>query len=204
MREKKAESCVPIHDLIARRWSSRAFDPDRSISPDVILALLEAARWAPSCGGDQPWRYVLCHRATHARPWELAYACLSPGNQSWAGHAPLLILVVADNFMGDGRYNRWGQYDTGAATLNLSLQALDQGLIAHQMGGFDSNRVRRVFGIPAQCTPMAIVAVGYPAGEESLAEDLRTRERQPRSRKPLAENFYEGRWGEKVKVINEM
>jgi len=195
MIEKKAETSVPINDLIARRWSGRAFDPDRHIMHADIVALLEAARWAPSCYGDQPWRYIVCNRHTNPDAWQQALACLAEGNQSWARYAPLLVLVVADNFMvRDGRPNRWGQYDTGAASISICLQALDLGLMTHQMGGFDANAARRLFHIPVQCTPMSMMAVGYPLPEQAIPPEMKERELQPRARKPLTEYFYDGAW----------
>jgi nitroreductase len=56
MFDKPAQTSVPIHDALARRWSGRAYDARRPVSRDQLLALFEAARWAPSCYGDQPWR----------------------------------------------------------------------------------------------------------------------------------------------------
>ncbi|MEE9552004.1 MAG: nitroreductase family protein, partial [Gammaproteobacteria bacterium] len=51
MFEKKAKTHIPIQDLIAHRWSGRAFDPERSVEQEQVISLLEAARWAPSCFG---------------------------------------------------------------------------------------------------------------------------------------------------------
>ena len=45
---KRATTAVPIHDLIASRWSPRAIDQDRPVGRAQVTALLEAARWAPS------------------------------------------------------------------------------------------------------------------------------------------------------------
>lgn len=36
MIDKPALNRVPIHDLIARRWSGRAFDPDKPVSIEQI------------------------------------------------------------------------------------------------------------------------------------------------------------------------
>lgn len=47
------------HDILPEirdRWSPRAFDPGRPVSDGDLLALLEAARQAPSCMNEQPWR----------------------------------------------------------------------------------------------------------------------------------------------------
>ena len=193
--DKKAETSVPVNDLIARRWSGRAFDPVRPVADRDIVALLEAARWAPSCYGEQPWRYIVCNKHTNPDAWRKLLTSLAEGNRSWAGNAPLLILVVADNFMArDGRANRWGQYDTGAASMNLCLQATELGLMTHQMGGFDVQMTRKLFCIPVYCTPMSVLAVGSQLSVSAIAPEIRERELRPRMRRPLTECFFDGGW----------
>src|SRR5690554_1449506 len=137
MIDKRAKTSVPINDLIARRWSGRAYNPDKAVTRTQIQILVEAARWAPSCYGDQPWRYIVCDKNSNEPAWKNAFSCLSAGNQGWAVNAPVLILAIADSILSkNGKPNRWGQYDTGAATMSLSIQATELGLMIHQMGGF--------------------------------------------------------------------
>lgn len=201
MFTKKAETATPIHELIARRWSGRAFDPDRMIGDTRILALIEAARWAPSCYGDQPWRYIICNKANNPVAWKTACSCLAPGNRSWADKAPLLIIAVADTVLSqNGRPNRWGEYDTGAASENLSLQATAMNLIVHQMGGFDADKTRSAFAIPEQYTPMAVIAIGYQLTEEQIPDELKDREYADRNRNPAGENFFDGQWDQAIDI----
>ncbi len=197
MPEKPARTAVPIHELIARRWSPRSFDPERPVGREALLALMEAARWAPSCYGDQPWRYLVADRFADPAGWEAVFACLAEQNRRWAGAAPLLLVACADTRFGfSGEPNRWGAYDTGAASENLCLQAVALGLAAHQMGGFDAEALRRACAIPPRFEPMAVIAVGHPAGPDRLPPDLRERETAPRERRPLGERFFRARWGE--------
>ena len=49
--KKPATTAVKIDELIASRWSPRAFDPEFLINDETVKALFEAARWAPSCYG---------------------------------------------------------------------------------------------------------------------------------------------------------
>lgn len=194
---KPAVTQTPLHALIAARWSGRAYDPARPVAPVQVAALLEAARWAPSCYGDQPWRFVLWDRHADAASWQQAFDSLSPGNQGWVRDAALLILACADTlFNHNGQANRWAQYDTGAAAENLCLQAAALDLMAHQMGGFDAERLRVVAGVPAQFTPMAMIAVGYPADPATFTPEVRERETAPRQRRPLADLCFAGRWGQ--------
>jgi nitroreductase len=196
MQEKRATTRVPIHDLLARRWSPRAFDRDRRVSREQLLALVEAARWAPSCYGDEPWRYLVWNRHRDEGSWRRAFSCLGERNQKWALHAPILMASVAGSvFEHSGDPNRWAQYDTGAASLSIALEAVAQGLIAHQMGGFDAEKLAREFAIPAGYTPMAMIAVGYQAPAQTLEADYRERELAPRKRKPPETRFFEDAWG---------
>ena len=57
--DKPAITQVAINEIIAKRWSGRAYDARQDLSTEQIKALLEAARWAPSCFGDQPWRFIV-------------------------------------------------------------------------------------------------------------------------------------------------
>lgn len=192
---KRAQSSESINDVIASRWSPRAFDADKAVTRERITALLEAARWAPSCYGDEPWRFLVFDKARDPESWHKARACLAEGNQAWATHAPVLMASVADScFRRNGKPNRWGTYDTGAAAISLCLQATAQGMIAHQMGGFDAARLAESFGIPDAFTPMAMIAIGYEGDPESLPDGAREAELADRSRQPLDGIAFSGHW----------
>jgi nitroreductase len=196
MQRKPATTCVKIHDIIQERWSPRAFDPDKLVSHDDLMALLEAARWAPSCFNDQPSRFVVCDKATDETGWQNALSTLVEKNRLWAKNAPVLILAVAmENFNHNGKPNRWAMYDTGAASVSLCLQATAMGLIVHQMGGFDADKAREVFNLPGECRPMAMMAVGYQADVDALDDDFKEAELAARSRIALNERFFAGQWG---------
>ena len=193
----KKPAPAPIHPLLAERWSPRAFAPEAALSPDELTALAEAARWAPSCYGAEPWYFLFCDRGSDLESWQKALDCLAPPNQVWAKHSALLVIVcAARDFAHNGKPNRHCGYDTGAAAFSLVLQAEALGLRCHQMGGFDGERAREAFSIPAECDCMAFIAAGRQAEAETLQqEELRERERAPRRRKDLGENFFRGEWG---------
>jgi len=193
--QKPAITQQAIHELLANRWSGRAYDAAQSVSKEQVTSLLEAARWAPSCFGDQPWRYVVCNKADNLQAWQAAFDCLVPGNQGWAVNAPVLLLICADTLFGhNDKPNKWAAYDTGAATENLCLQATALGLMAHQMGGFDADKARTTFKVPERYQILAMVTVGYQAAVESLSGEVKERELAARSRKPLDELFFNGVW----------
>ena len=191
-----ADVTYPVHELIAERWSPRAF-ADATVDSEVIGSLLEAARWAPSCFNAQPWRFVVVTRDDEAGFERLA-CCLVDGNV-WAKQAPVLILSVAQrSFEHNGKPNRWAQHDVGLAVENLVLQAQAMGLGVHQMAGFDADKARELFAIPDDFEPIAVAAVGYPGEADSLPEELAQRERAPRERKSLSAIAFGSVWGESL------
>ena len=175
------------------RWSPRRFDAAAELTNDELLPLLEAARWAPSSGNEQPWRFLVLTR--HHSRRDLLEEALTPGN-AWAKRASVLIATFAKQTRAkNDAPNRWAEHDTGIASAYLLAQAAAQGLAAHPMGGFDARAVQAGFGIPEEYTPMAVIAVGRydPELRDSALEE---REARPRTRRALEEIAFLGRWGE--------
>ena len=190
--QKPADASHPIHDLIRHRWSPRSF-AERPVDTATLRSLMEAARWAPSAGNKQPWSLIVADKE-HAEDHARLAATLWERNLLWAQHAPVLIVVVAELYPYEGK-ERNSFYDVGMAVGNLLTQATAHGLVAHQMGGFDADKARQDLSIPEGYEPLAVIALGYPGAAESLPDDLRERELAPRSRKPLEEFVFDGRWG---------
>jgi nitroreductase len=179
-----------MNPIFLKRRSGRSYDPARKVSREDLKTILEAARWAPSCYGEEPWRFIICEKGKEA--YDKVLGTLAPPNQKWAGNAPILIIVAAcSTFSKTQKPNDWAAHDTGAASVSLCLQAADLGLMTHEMGGFDGTRVKETFDLPVDCTPMAVIALGYEAKD---APDKNA----PRTRKPLSENFFEGVWGKGI------
>lgn len=201
MLEKNAVTSVPIHDLLLRRWSPRAFDANRPVSRAQLAALLEAARWAPSCNGVEPWRYLIWDRTRDSEGFEKAFECLSDSNKLWVKNVPLLMLSIASSDpLPPDRPNRWTQHDVGMASMSIVLQAVALGLAAHQMAGYNVDKMRAAFSIPAEFTPMALIAVGYQAEPDVLDEATKKKELTVRARKSLGERFFEGGLGKPVQL----
>jgi nitroreductase len=192
--EKPAPTIYPIDEILARRWSPVGFSSD-PVEKWKLWRLLEAARWAPSCFNEQPWRFLV---ATNDQPeeFERMLSCLAAANQEWARHAPVLMVSVASTtFALNGKPNRHAMHDVGLATENLILQAMNLGLFAHPMAGFNATQVRELYSVPADCEPAAAIALGYYSGG-NLSEALRQREQSARSRKPFESFVFSGSWGQ--------
>lgn len=194
MTKKIAETSVPVHELIATRWSPRAFHV-RPVETEKQQALLEAARWTPSAYNLQPWRFIVWDRHLDTASFDRAFATLSSTNKSWVQRAPLLLGVFSDTRGPDGKANGSAAYDTGAAVFALSLQAHSLGLHLHQLGGFNREALRDEFELPPEIAIQTLVAIGYRDEVDVIErEELRQRELQPRERRPLAEIAFSGAW----------
>ena len=192
--EKIAETQVPIHELIRRRWSPRAFS-DLPVEPDKLLSLFEAARWAASASNEQPWAFLVASQQD-SKNYEGMLGVLVDFNRGWAHKAPVLILTLAHiKFEKDGRPNRHAFYDLGQAAANLTLQATALGLTTRQMAGFNAEAARERLAVPEGWEPVSVIALGYPGDPDSLTEKLRQREIAPRQRKPLESFVFSGAWG---------
>ncbi len=192
--ENPAPSSVPLHPLLAGRWSARAFDGQRTIDGRTMRGLLEAAIWAPSSGNVQPWRFIAGRRgadAANQARWQAIFDGLEPGNQRWCERAAALVVTLAQSTFESGRAagqrNDWARHDVGAAGLSMALQAHAVGLHSHPMAGFVADRLRTSLAIPESLDIVTVWSVGYPGDPDALPEDLQRRELAPRTRRPLEE-----------------
>ncbi|KGD50556.1 nitroreductase family protein [Burkholderia pseudomallei] len=193
MSVKPAPTSVSIHELIAGRWSPRAYSSE-AVSAEHLHAVLEAARWAPSAYNAQPWRFIVFDRSKDEVAFKRAFSTLVPFNQGWNAPAPVLIAVTAHTLTSKGEPSPTALYDAGAAAMSLVLQAHALGLAAHQMSGFDVKAFRAAFAIPADVEPLAIISIGHYGDADKLDPVLRERERAVRTRHPIGEVVYAHAW----------
>jgi nitroreductase len=184
-----------MNELISTRRSPRAFDPEATVSDDDLRTLLEAARWAPSHGNSQPARFIVGKRGTPT--FDAIFETLRPGNKNWAFRASVLLIgcVITADDRGDLPNIEFG---LGLAMENIALQAVDLGLIAHMMGGFDKTAAHETFTMPDDVRPLVVMAIGHQGRLEDLPEDLQAREQRERRRHPLSETAFTGTWGQSL------
>lgn len=180
--QSSTEGVLPA---ILERWSPRAF-ADRDVSPADLKIIFEAARWAPSCFNEQPWRFFMGRR--NSQTYKKILDALVPFNQDWAKSAPVLILGVAKTrFSNNDSPNNYAAHDLGAAMALMAVQATALGLAAHQMAGFDWVLAREALVIPETYAMGSVMTLGYQGELHDLHEKLQAQEQSPRSRKPLSE-----------------
>ncbi|HEX9873111.1 MAG TPA: nitroreductase family protein [Deferrimonas sp.] len=182
---------VDIDPMFTDRWSPRSFAPE-PLSDEELQSLFEAARWAPSCYNEQPWLFIYAVSEGDRQRFATA---LVEQNRLWASRAPVLLFVVARlEFARNGKANRHGIFDAGAAWMSLALQARKRGLYAHAMAGFSVERAHEVLAVPRQGYEiMAAVAIGRRDDPALLPAPVAANE-APNGRRPLVDVAFAGRF----------
>lgn len=176
-----------LMNLFKKRHSGRTYDPNQKVSREQIQTLITAALLAPSCYNEQPWCFLISEKNETPDTYNKILGSLVEFNQNWARNAPVLLVVChRTKFAKNQKPNRWGPYDSGAAGFAFMLAATEMGLMAHQMGGFDEQKIHRELALPDDVIAMSVMAVGYEGEtDEVYAKD----------RKPQTENFFWDKWG---------
>ena len=194
----------PLMDALSGRRSVRRY-LNRGVSEEVIERVLEAARWAPSPHGRQPWRFaVISQEETKTRlaeamgeEWranlqmdgqsdEVVEKRLE-GSRKRLLAAPVLVLLCLyledlDIYPDSARQ----QNETAMAVQSLGATAQTMLLAAYSLGLdvgwmcaplFCPEKVTGALGLDPRLIPHALLTLGYAEGDPL----------KRRSRKPLAE-----------------
>ena len=186
----RAETSIPVNEIIATRRSPRSLNESAVISNEDLLAILEAARWAPSAFNGQPWRFFVGKRGDEA--FTQILSSLGEFNQAWAKNASALILVASTTVKADGTPHADYLYDCGLSVAQLAIEAHDRGLVAHQMTGFDKAKAKSAVSMDSALVPVVVVAVGTQDLPEKLSGPMLERETAKRQRLMLEEIVVKG------------
>ncbi len=192
----------PVSDLVARRQSPYAID-GRPIPPEDLRSLFEAARWAASSYNEQPWRYIV---ATMDDPetFDRILQCLVEPNRAWAKEGYALALgAVRKQFERNGKPNAHAHHDLGAASATLALEAVNRGLVVHQMAGIFPDKARETFSLPDEFEVVTGLCIGHGADPKDAPEALLEKDQAKRSRRPLETIVFGGEWGKPAAMLSD-
>ena len=162
---------VSFDEVLASRRSVRSYDPSKTISEAEVRDLLIATQETPSWANQEPTKYYVVMSAEK----RAAILEMVGRNKERVADAPVFIVSTFEkgksgffqgtqtNEIGDG----WGAYDNGLSNAYLVLKARAMGFDTLIMGMRDSDALRSEFGIPDSETVMAVISLGYRAGEPS-------------------------------------
>ena len=199
--------------MLSQRRSVRAYR-DQAVPRDVLQRITNAAVVrAPSAGFSQGLRLVVVTDPDMRRAIATAGAedeLAAKGRPRWKAAAPVhvVVLVREDDYhdryrkadklaVTDGREIDWPApywyVDAGAAMMLLMLGAIAEGLAASVFGVTDIPALREALSLPDDLHFVAVVTMGYPAGED---DDLVRRQSSAFSerRKPRVEVVQWERW----------
>ena len=183
-------SLSPFGRLVLSRASVRHYE-ERDIPDADILAMVEAARRAPSAENAQPWRFVAVKSpaAREALSRASFSGIFSPTR--FAARAPLIVALCAERTglieAGKSIKDRaMYQLDCGIAGEHLVLQAAELGLGTCWIGWFNRRAARRALGVPWHVQVVSLIAVGYPRADAAP---------QRRARNPLSPMLWLDSWG---------
>ncbi|ATD69223.1 MULTISPECIES: nitroreductase family protein [Gordonia] len=183
-----------MHELIDGRWSARGYDPAATISVADLTTIVDAGRWAPTWGRMQPVRFLVGRRGDET--FEALSGVLTRGNAGWAPRSAALVLVCTTDRPDDPKEHTYAAVDVGLAVSQMILQAEALGFNGHPMAGFDAAAATTAFDIPAGIRALVLLGIGALVEDPaSLPEDIRERDERPRTRLPLDEVAFAGRWG---------
>ena len=183
MTESSSTKTFPIHDALADRRSPRAYSRTAELSAEQVGPLFEAARWAASSSNSQPWSFVVGFRGDEV--FSTILGALASGNAVWAEHASALVANIARTHTEEGKALSHAWYDLGQAVAHLSVQATLEGILVHQMAGFDADALGVALGLDDHHRVVTVMTLGLQGDVSDLPENLQERERAPRVRRPL-------------------
>ena len=174
--------------LIENRHSGRSYDPNRDVSDENLELIQKAATYAPSCYGEEPWRYIICSKSKNPTEWQKVYESLAEPNQKWAKDVNILIIGTCQNkFALNNKINKWASHDLGAASMSMALMAESLEIMLHQMGGFDEDKLAENFNLSSEeQSILTVIALGY---EMKAEREIYLTKEQKKERKPLSEIY---------------
>lgn len=174
---------MEFSELVKRRRSIHHFTEDE-VTEEELVYVLEAARWAPSAGNAQPWRFIVVRRPENReKVWGSTTGIGDITPQNFIKKAPVHIIVWTDTEAYKGKQARvradlFSIQNSAAAAMNLLLAAADVGLGACWVGMFREEALREAFNIPS-----SVIPVGHTRSKE-----------RPRRRKALDELVSSETW----------
>jgi nitroreductase len=172
---------MDVMEVIKSRRSIRQFT-DKPIEKEKLERLLEAARWAPSGGNLQRWRFVV---VTSPSQRELVRK-FAPGIFAM----PAAFIVVCAELEPDANY--WKQKlhlaDCSIASQNIMLAAHEMGIGTCVALSYAKTAISEILELPENVEPMLVVTLGYPAEAP-----------EPPPRFELSKMAFEERYGQEWK-----
>jgi nitroreductase len=163
-----------FYDLVSRRYSCRNYT-NAPVSRDLLVGVLDLARLAPSACNRQPWKFLVIDTPELLEVVKRSYP------REWMKNVPVCIVALGEHGEAwhrgsDGKDHT--DVDVSIAVEHICLGAAAVGLGTCWVCNFDIDTLKDGLGIPEDVEPIALIPIGYPAGDGAVPE---------KNRKPLDE-----------------
>ena len=161
-------------EIAQARQSCRSYAEDRSVEPEKLRAVLEAARLAPSACNGQPYHFTVCRGETAK---QVAAAVTGMGMNKFAAQAPVMIVVSEEEYVKSAavgarlKKNDYRSMDIGIAVAYLTAEAAAQGLGTCILGWLDDGKLREICDLARPVR--LVIALGYAKPEDKLRKKVR-------------------------------
>ena len=174
---------MELKDTILKRRMVRNF-ADKPVPPETIERIVELTRHAPSAGFTQGQSFIVVTQPELRQA--IANTCeedeyVKSGFAPFISKAPVLLIPCTSELAYHRRYQETDKInddgteiiwpvpywfmDIGCAVMIALLAALDEGLVTAFVGSKDLDTLRSLLKIPAEVTPVGVIAVGYRAND---------------------------------------
>ncbi len=185
-----------ILDLIKSRRNVTQFLP-KFVSWENISRVLDAGRYAPSCGNIQNWKFIVILKP------EIKQNIVAASYDQYEIAAAFALIVVcaepekAERYYGEKGKTFYTVQNCAAAVQNMLLEAHALGLSTRWVGAFDVDKVKALLSVPEEIEVHTIVALGYAKDIPPIP-----------SKYPLEALVYFGAWRAKIadpaKYLNDI
>ena len=161
-------------EIAKARQSCRKYNPERQVEEEKLLAILEAARLAPSACNGQPYHITVCKGETAKA---VSGEVMGMGMNKFAADAPVMIVISEEAYVASAalgakvKGNDYRSIDIGIAVAYLTAEATAQGLDTCILGWFDDEKIRKICGLDKPVR--LVVTLGYAADGYELRQKRR-------------------------------
>ena len=150
-------------EIAQARQSCRSYEEGRTVEPEKLEAILEAARIAPSACNGQPYHLTVCHGEAAKN---VALACRGMGLNKFAVQAPTVIVISEEPYVKSAtlgaklKSNDYRSIDIGIVAAYITAEAAAQGLGTCILGWLDDAKIREICSL--QHPVRLVITLGYP------------------------------------------
>ncbi len=150
-------------ETVRHRHSVRSYQSDLPVEKENLNAIIETACSAPSAGDLQAYKIIVVSNTKK----RLALSAAAQG-QSFISEAPICLIFCAEpdrsaEKYGDRGRNLYAVQDTTIAAAYAQLAVVAAGMASTWVGYFDEVEVKKIIELKIGLTPIAMLALGYPA-----------------------------------------